>query len=134
MQQWVQRIYPGKNGMIEMLRKKGYTVTPILSDYTQKGKKLKKQIEEFFVKPVFEINTTSDEMISLPLFPLVLKNDENLESPDLGNGGYINVKRMLLKDFISKKDEKFNHKTLDSLFFENIPGEILEKKILSRKK
>lgn len=119
---------PGKNGMIEILRRKGYTVTPILSEYTEKGKKLKKQIEDYFVKPVFEINTTSDEMISLPLFPLVLKNDENLESPDLGNGGYINVKRMLLKDFITKKDEKFNHKTLDSLFFENIPGEILEKK------
>lgn len=119
---------PGKNGMIEILRRKGYTVTPILSEYTEKGKKIKKQIEDYFVKPVFEINTTSDEMISLPLFPLVLKNGENLESPDLGNGGYINVKRMLLKDFITKKDEKFNHKTLDSLFFENIPGEILEKK------
>ena len=124
---------PGKNGMIEMLRRKGYTVTPIISDYTEKGKKLKKQIEEYFVKPVFEVNTTSDEMVSLPLFPLVLKNEENLESPDLGNGGYINVKRMLLKDFISKKDEKFNHKTLDSLFFENIPGEILEKKAYQEK-
>jgi uncharacterized protein YbaP (TraB family) len=124
---------PGKNGMIEMLRRKGYTVTPIFSDYTEKGKKIKKQIEEYFVKPVFEINTTADEMISLPLFPLVLKNGENLESPDLGNGGYINVKRMLLKDFISKKDEKFNHKTLDSLFYENIPGEILEKKSYQEK-
>lgn len=124
---------PGKNGMIEILRRKGYTVTPILSEYTEKGKKLKKQIEDYFVKPVFEMNTTSDEMISLPLFPLVLKNVENLESPDLGNGGYINVKRMLLKDFITKKDEKFNHKTLDSLFFENIPGEILEKKSYQEK-
>lgn len=124
---------PGKNGMIEILRKKGYTVTPIISEYTEKGKKLKKQIEDYFVKPVFEINTTSDEMVSLSLFPLVLKNEENLESPDLGNGGYINVKRMLLKDFISKKDEKFNHKTLDSLFFENIPGEILEKKSYQEK-
>ena len=124
---------PGKNGMIEILRRKGYTVTPIISDYTEKGKKLKKQIEDYFVKPTFEINTTSDEMVSLPLFPLVLKTDENLESPDLGNGGYINVKRMLLKDFISKKDEKFNHKTLDSLFFENIPGEILEKKAYQEK-
>ena len=124
---------PGKNGMIEMLRRKGYTVTPIISEYTEKGKKLKKQIEDYFVKPVFEVNTTSDEMVFLPLFPLVLKNEENLESPDLGNGGYINVKRMLLKDFISKKDEKFNHKTLDSLFFENIPGDILEKKAYQEK-
>ena len=124
---------PGKNGMIEILRRKGYTVTPILSEYTEKGKKLKKQIEDYFVKPIFEINTTSDEMISLPLFPLVLKNGENLESPDLGNGGHINVKRMLLQDFITKKDEKFDYKTLDSLFFENIPGEILEKKSYQEK-
>jgi len=124
---------PGNKGMIEILRRKGYTVTPILSEYTEKGKKLKKQIEDYFVKPTFEINTTSDEMVSLPLFPLVLKNGENLESPDLGNGGYINVKRLLLKDFISKKDEKFNHKTLDSLFFENIPGDILDKKSYQEK-
>ena len=124
---------PGNKGMIEILRRKGYTVKPILSEYTEKGKLLKKQIEDYFVKPTFEVNTTSDEMISLPLFPLVLKNGENLESPDLGNGGYINVKRLLLKDFISKKDEKFNHKTLDSLFFENIPGDILDKKTFQEK-
>lgn len=124
---------PGNKGMIEILRRKGYTVTPIISEYTEKGKKLKKQIEDYFVKPTFEVNTTSDDMVSLPMFPLVLKNGENLESPDLGNGGYINLKRMLLKDFISKKDEKFNHKTLDSLFFENIPGEILEKKSYQEK-
>ncbi len=119
---------PGKKGMIEILRQKGYTVTPIQSEYSAKGKNLKKQIEDYFVQPVFNMTSTADEMITLPLFPLVLQNAENLESPDLGNGGYINVKRMLLKDFISKKDEKFDHRTLDSLFFEYIPGDILEKK------
>lgn len=124
---------PGKNGMIELLRKKGYTVKPIFSDYTEKGKKIKKQIEDYFVKPTFEVRSTSDGMVTLPLYPLVLENGENLESPDLANGGFINVKRMLLKDFIGKKEKQFNHKTLDSLFFENIPGEILEKKAYQEK-
>lgn len=124
---------PGKNGIIELLRKKGYTVKPIFSDYTEKGKKVKKQIEDYFVKPTFEVKSTSDGMVTLPLYPLVLENGENLESPDLANGGFINVKRMLLKDFIAKKEKQFNHKTLDSLFFENIPGEILEKKAYSEK-
>lgn len=124
---------PGKNGMIEILRRKGYTVKPILGEYTEKGKNLKKQIEDFFVKPTLQVKSSSDGMITLPMFPLVLENGENLESPDLTNGGYINVKRLLLQDFINKKEKQFNPKTLDSLFFENIPGEILEKKTFNEK-
>lgn len=124
---------PGKNGIIEILRRKGYTVKPILSEYTDKGKNLKKQIEEFFVKPNLHVKSSSDGMITLPLFPLVLESGENMESPDLANGGFINVKRLLIKDYVNKKDKFFNPKTLDSLFFENIPGEILEKKTFSEK-
>lgn len=124
---------PGKNGVIEALRAKGYTVTPVFGDYTEEGKKTKKQIEEFFTKPEFETKTSTDGMLSMPLYKLVLENGENLESPDLANGGYINVKRTLLKDFLSKDNKTFNHKSLDSLFYENIPGDILEKKFYNEK-
>lgn len=124
---------PGKNGVIEALRSKGYTVKPVFGEYTEEGKKTKKQIEEFFIKPAFETKTTTDGMLSLPLYKLVLENGENLESPDLANGGYINVKRSLLKDFITKDNSTFNHKSLDSLFYENIPGDILEKKFYNEK-
>jgi uncharacterized protein YbaP (TraB family) len=119
---------PGKNGVIEALKAKGYTVKPVFGDYTDEGRKIKKQIEEYFIKPEFETKTSTDGMITLPLYKLVLENAENFESPDLANGGYINVKRSLLKDFISKDNAKFNHKSLDSLFYENIPGDILDKK------
>lgn len=124
---------PGKNGVIEALRTKGYTVNPVYGDYTETGKKTKKQIEEYFIKPEFETKTSTDGMLSLPLYKLVLENGENLESPDLANGGYINVKRSLLKDFLSKDNTLFNHKSLDSLFYENIPGDILEKKFYNEK-
>ena len=119
---------PGKKGIIEILRKKGYTVLPIFDNYTEIGKKTKKEIETYFTKPSFSIKTTSDGMISIPLNKIVIENGENLESPDLANGGYINVKRLPLIDFLDEKNMPFNHKTLDSLFYENIPGEILEKK------
>lgn len=119
---------PGKKGIIELLRQKGYTVQAVFDAYTDKGKKAKKQIEEFFIKPELTIKTTADGMLSLPLFEIVLENGENLESPDLANGGFINVKRTLLKDFLNKKNHPFNPKILDSLFYENIPGTILEKK------
>lgn len=124
---------PGKNGVIEALRTKGYTVNPVYGEYTDEGRKTKKQIEEYFIKPQFETKTTTDAMLSLPLYKLVLESGENLESPDLANGGYINVKRSLLKDFLNKDNTLFNHKSLDSLFYENIPGDILDKKFYNEK-
>lgn len=122
---------PGKKGVIELLRAKGYKVTPVFGSYTDKGKTAKKQIEEYFTKPYVTTKTTADGMISIPLFEIVLENGEDLESPDLVNGGYINVKRKPLNDFLNTKT--FNIKTLDSLFYENIPGEIVEKKSYSEK-
>ncbi|MFD2908937.1 TraB/GumN family protein [Flavobacterium ardleyense] len=119
---------PGEKGVIELLRRKGYTVNPVFGPYTNKGKLEKKKIEEYYSKPELKTKTTADGVISLPLFEIFLQNGEDLESPDLANGGYINVKRSLLKDFLNKNNKTFNPKTLDSLFYENIPGEILEKK------
>lgn len=120
---------PGKKGIIEMLRKKGYTVTPVFDSYTDKGKAKKQEIEEFFVKPSYTRRSTPDGMISLPLYSAVIENRENIESPDLANGGYINVKRALLLDYLKKDNKPFNPKSLDSLFYENIPGKILDKKV-----
>ena len=124
---------PGPKGVIELLRAKGYKVTPVFGNYTEKGKATKKQIEEYFTKPELKNRATADGMISLPLFEIVLENGEDLESPDLVNGGYVNVKRKPLNDFLNKKNKTFNIKTLDSLFYENIPGEILEKKSFQEK-
>lgn len=124
---------PGKKGVIEMLREKGYTVNPIYDNYTEKGKGLKKKIEENFIKPETKLKTTADGMVTFPVFDVVLETGENIESPDLANGGYINFKRTFLNDFLNKDNKPFNPKTLDSLFYENIPGEILSKKTYNEK-
>ena len=120
---------PGKNGIIEMLRAKGYSVKPVRDSYTNAGKAKKEMIEAFFIKPTFTRYTTADGVISLPLFSnAVIENEQNIQSPDLANGGYINIKRLLLKDFLNKNNKTFDHRTLDSLFYENIPGKITDKK------
>ncbi|WP_430399983.1 TraB/GumN family protein [Flavobacterium sp.] len=124
---------PGKKGVIEMLRRRGYKVTPIYDNYTEKGKSLKKKIEDYFIKPEIKLKTTADGMVTFPVFDVVLETGENIESPDLANGGYINLKRTYLNDFLDKKNKPFNPKTLDSLFYENIPGEIISKKTYSEK-
>lgn len=118
----------GKMGIIQLLKDKGYTLTPIFDAITEVGTKQKKEIEQFFPNPGFKIVSTNDQMISIPLTSKIIKDDENIGSPDFTNGGAINVKRLLLNNFLNKKNEVFNHKTLDSLFFENIPGTIENKK------
>ncbi|WP_417354361.1 TraB/GumN family protein [Flavobacterium sp.] len=123
---------PGKKGIIEMLRKKGYTVNPVFDNYTEEGKAKKQEIEAYFVKPTYKQYTSPDGTISLPLYKAVIENEDNIESPDLANGGYINVKRLPLLDFLKKDNKPFNHKSLDSLFYENIPGKITDKKFYTQ--
>lgn len=124
---------PGRKGVIEMLREKGYTVKPIFDEYTEKGKQLKKQIEEKFITPEIKIKTSADGMLIFPVFDVVLDNEGNVDSPDLANGGYLNIKRTFLNDFLNPNNKNFNPKTLDSLFYENIPGEIISKNTYSEK-
>lgn len=119
---------PGQKGMIELLRMKGYVVKPVFDSYTEVGKQIKKQIEEFFIRPKFKSHITQDNFVELPLNDMVLFDKNDLNSPDLANGGYINIKRRPIHNFLKKEKDRFTHLTLDSLFYENIPGDILEKK------
>jgi len=118
----------GKTGIIQLLRDKGYTVSPVYDSISEKGQKQKKTIEEYFPHPIFEIAGTADGMLRMPLNKKIIHAQENIGSPDFTNGGAINIKRMPLNYFLSKENESFNPKILDSLFYENIAGNILEKK------
>lgn len=118
----------GKTGIIQLLRNKGYTVSPVYDIISEKGQKQKKTIEEYFPHPAFEISGTADGMLKMPLNRKIIHTQENIGSPDFTNGGAINIKRIPLNYFLNKENETFHPKTLDSLFYENIAGNILEKK------
>ena len=121
---------PGKHGIIEILRAKGYTVKPVANAYTDKGKADKEKIDSYFKKPVFETYTSADGVVSVPIYAgAIIEDGSDIQSPDLANGGYINVKRLLLKDYLNKNNKPFDHLALDSLFYENIPGKIIDKKV-----
>lgn len=122
---------PGDLGMIELLKQKGYTVSPIFSDYNDKGRNSKKEIDEYFLKPTLTSVKSADGMIELPMFEHYTEDIDRMESSDIVNGGFINVKRVSIKDYLRKDSITFNPLTLDSLFFENIPGDIIEKKTYS---
>ncbi|MBF4506836.1 TraB/GumN family protein [Flavobacterium sp. JLP] len=118
----------GNEGIIELLRQKGYTVKPIIDTFTENGKNQKKTIESYFPNPNFNVTSTKDKMLQLPLYKTTIEENESLGSPDFTNGGAITIKRMPLNFFLKTKDITYNAKSLDSLFFEKIAGDIIEKK------
>jgi uncharacterized protein YbaP (TraB family) len=118
----------GKDGIIALLRQKGYTVKPIIDVFTEKGKNQKKDIEAYFPNPNFVVTNTDDGMISLPLYKKTVEENKNLGSPDFTNGGAINIKRIPLNQFLKKDNDVYQPKSLDSLFFEKIAGDIIQKK------
>ncbi|MWB95655.1 hypothetical protein GON26_14910 [Flavobacterium sp. GA093] len=117
----------GKDGIIELLRQKGYTVKPIIDVFTEKGKTQKKDIEAYFPNPNFAVTNTSDGMITLPLYKKTVEENQTLGSPDFTNGGAINIKRIPLNQFLKKDNDVYEPKSLDSLFFEKIAGDIIQK-------
>ena len=94
---------------------------------TAKGEEQKKAIETYFKKPVFTTFTTSDSMIEVPLIANEITEEGIIGSPDYANGGLIQIIRKNLNYFIDKKNVFYNPKSLDSLFYENIPGTIVKK-------
>ncbi|MGK4566209.1 hypothetical protein [Flavobacterium sp. 3HN19-14] len=63
----------------------------------------------------------------MPLNKNTIFQDEDVSSPDLTNGAVINIRRIPLNSFFNK-EQAFDAKVLDSLFFEKIAGDIIDKK------
>ncbi|VXB18451.1 conserved hypothetical protein [Flavobacterium sp. 9AF] len=122
----------GKEGIINLLIQKGYTVKPIFSQLTAKGEKQKKQIETFFKKPIFTLFTSPDKMLEIPLLANEITEEGVIGSPDYANGGLIRIIRNNHNYFIKPKSDFYNPKSLDSLFYENVPGTILNKEYVEK--
>lgn len=123
----------GKEGIINLLIEKGFTVTPIFGKLTAKGEQQKKDIEAYFKKPNFTNFISSDKMIEVPLLVNEITEDGAIGSPDYANGGLIRIIRKNHNFFIHEKDDFYNPKSLDSLFYENIPGTIVNKDFVEGK-
>ncbi len=125
---------PGKQGMIEMLRRKGYTVTPLKSNQSNYGKKVKTKIEDTFIKPTLEKHYTEDQFLAIKSFEelreLNFFGQKYYVATDMTNGGYLAVTRINTFDYLTKKPK--NHlKRIDDLLFEDIPGEIISKELIT---
>ncbi len=121
---------PGDEGVIELLRKKGYTVVPLVSTSSERGKELKQLFEEKKRQNDYASYGPEDGFfkIDLPnkLYPVSDQGKTTYVSPDLANGSFVVVNRIPTHSFL-KQDAVYTLDDIDKLLFENIPGKILEK-------
>ncbi|NNF19301.1 MAG: TraB/GumN family protein [Flavobacteriaceae bacterium] len=126
---------PGEEGVLELLRSKGYQVKPLVSASSVKGQELKHKFVQTFREPQGHTQTTDDQFFSLdlpaPLYPVVEKSHTTYISPDLPNGAYLMVHRVPTYRFLNPEATLELH-DLEDMLFENIPGTILEKTIIEK--
>ena len=127
---------PGEEGVIELLRQKGYTLRPISSHTSKIAAKEKKKINKTYVKEEFKTQKTVDGVITtkspgkLHLIPFE-KNIELYLYPEMANGVYYSLYRINHHKFIHGNDHNYMYKKIDSILYENIPGNILKKEYIT---
>jgi uncharacterized protein YbaP (TraB family) len=126
---------PGVNGIIELLRKKGYTVRPVkIGDRDSKQKAIidKKKYALAYTK-----QNSSDKFfqVDVPGKLYELGPNENTQYylyPELVNGAFYMVTRIKTYAPFVGKNEKDILNELDSMLYESIPGEIISKQVVNK--
>ncbi len=124
---------PGENGVIELLRKKGYTVEAVFSKVSKKSYGLIEKLDSQ-VKPVtFQKQFINDSIfsVSLPgkLSPIVsLENLKYYIYADMVNGSFYTIVRLKYFGPLFNVSPAQMAQKIDSLLFEYIPGKIISKK------
>ncbi len=124
---------PGTNGVIELLRKLGYTVKPVIASSTKKGKKIQEKLETTFKPLPVTTQYSGDSLCSFEMPGKIINvlNDETLNydlHTDMTNGTYYTISKIRTYAPMFGVSVDMMMKKLDSLFYENIPGKIINKK------
>ncbi|HEX9511450.1 MAG TPA: TraB/GumN family protein [Puia sp.] len=126
---------PGKRGVIELLRKKGYTLRPVTMP--DRDAIRRDDIDKIKVPVTFSTFTADDGGFTVQLpGKLYRRSDsrtaDSWQYADMGNGAYYMIGRVKTYGcFLGQKDET-TLKKIDSLLYENIPGKILKKTVITR--
>lgn len=121
---------PGKKGVLDMLRDKGYTVKAIAK--LNKNSPQKEAIENMTMPVVLQPYSSDDGLFSMKVpgtvytFPKDNYTQKYL-CQDMGNGGYYLVTRVKTYASLFNQDAAYNLARIDSLLYENIAGKIISK-------
>lgn len=128
---------PNNYGVIHLLREMGYTVTAVNTDKTDFGRDAKEALENTFISHEFTFQKSFDGSFSTmmpgPLYEFPESNNVMMAAyPDMANGATYVITRMLSFAPLHGMSQQQYMDKIDSLLYENIPGKIIEKKIIDR--
>lgn len=122
---------PGDSGVIEFLRRKGFTLTPIYDNIGEYAFKQKQKLENTTTPVTFKkyVSHTGELSYELPGKPLDRSygNTEDIFYADVANGAYYVLKKLPWYGQLEGKSQEKLLKQLDSALYENIPGDITER-------
>lgn len=124
---------PGENGVIELLRKKGYTVEPLTPEVNKKSHDIREKLDAQLKAVTFQKQSVSDSLFSvnLPGKLYQIVNFDNIKyyiCPDMVNGNFYTISRLkYFGPLFNVSPLQMMQKT-DSLLFEYVPGKIISKK------
>ncbi|MES2618829.1 MAG: TraB/GumN family protein [Bacteroidota bacterium] len=123
---------PGKKGVLQMLIEKGYTVRPVQSIANEKSK-LADKYENINYSHKYKSTKSDDELLDAELPTKLTKVRDNSSyssylCPDLANGYYYQIEKITCNTAFSGKTQEDILLEIDTMIFENIPGDVKEKK------
>lgn len=125
---------PGQRGVIEILRRLGYTLRPIKMG--ERNSQHKELIEKLKVPVVFGRQTSLDGFYKVEVpgklyrFANSFNGFDQVQYADMANGSYYAVTRIQTNALLWGHSENDVFKKADSSLYENIPGKILLKQAI----
>ncbi|WP_178986305.1 TraB/GumN family protein [Winogradskyella helgolandensis] len=126
---------PGEHGMINMLRKRGYTVKALTSEQTDYSKTEKTKLDSLFVTPDLKNHSTPDGFLRINTYDelreLSYGGQKYYLDPDMTNGAYLTINRISRFTYLPNEKSNITLKEIDHLLYEDIPGDIIKKEELT---
>jgi uncharacterized protein YbaP (TraB family) len=126
----------GEKGVIEILRKKGYTLRPVIM--LTRSSSQKDQVDKLKVPVNFSTTTPEDDFYKVeapgPLYKMAsdVSGLDRRQYADMSNGAYYLLTRVKTHAAFAGNSEAEVLKKVDSLLYENIPGKIIKKTTIKK--
>jgi hypothetical protein len=126
---------PGNRGVIEILRRMGYKLRPIIMGERDSNEKDK--VEKLRVPVSFNTQASDDGLFKVDIPGRFYRFGEEgvldqLQYADMANGSYYMVTRIKTNSQFWGHNEEVVRKKIDSLLYENVPGKILNRQEILR--
>ncbi len=126
---------PGDRGVIEILRKMGYRLRPVIMG--ERAGRAKDLLDKIRVPVSFRTDTARDGLFRVDIPGKFYKfgDDAALDQQqcaDMANGSYYLVTRIMTNAWLWNHNTEDVYRVVDSLLYENVPGKIITKTMITR--